>query len=70
MASVGRNMQLSNIAIKYTLSDIVVFDFIPFPTSSVVFTVFTTNFCPHVLIMYKSVRYMLIKSLGLKRKGK
>jgi len=31
MASKGGNMQLSSIAIKYTLIDIVVFDYIPFP---------------------------------------
>ena len=32
MASKDRNMQLSSINIKYTLIDIVVFDYIPFPT--------------------------------------
>jgi len=32
MASKGRNMWLSSIAIKYTLIDIVVFDYTPFPT--------------------------------------
>jgi len=31
MVSKGRNMQLSSIAIEYTLIDIVVFDYIPFP---------------------------------------
>ena len=31
MASKGRNMQLSSIVIKYTLIDIVVFDYILFP---------------------------------------
>ena len=31
MASEGRNMQLSSIAIKYTTIGIVVFDYIPFP---------------------------------------
>jgi len=31
MASEVRNMLLSSVAIKYTLIDIVVFDYIPFP---------------------------------------
>jgi hypothetical protein len=31
MASEDRNMLLSSVAIKYTLIDIVVFDYIPFP---------------------------------------
>ena len=31
MASKGRNMQLSGIAIKYTLTGTFLFDYIPFP---------------------------------------
>jgi len=37
MASIGRNMYLSSITIIYTLSDIVVFDCIPFPTTDINF---------------------------------
>ena len=45
----GRNMQLYNIAIKYTLIDIVVFDYIPFPIPTL------WNVTPYSLVcMYQS----------------
>jgi len=66
MASIGRSMYLSSIAIKYTLSDIVVFDCIPFPifTHTMGMThvpdCYGLNYCNWTMCCLHGLRYCII----------